>query len=59
MHYAISMKVLGQTQHVILHNTIDQICLDVTLFMSFWIFTHSKKSNKIRSTKQSKQSKKH
>jgi len=26
--------------------------------MSFWIFTHSKQSNKVRSTKQSKQGKK-
>ena len=46
MHYAISMKVLGQTHMWYVLKHIWSNFLNSSLFMWFWIFTHKKQKHK-------------
>ena len=58
MHYAISTKVLGQTYMWKVLKHIRSNFLNFSLFMWFWIFTHTKQRHKDKIKKKTKQNKK-
>ena len=44
MHYAISAKVLGQTQMWYIQRQAIKFFEDFSIFMGFWIFEHTQKT---------------